>query len=98
MTCVSFFMSIICTLPEAARNPYYLLNIIQFSHSQSGIKPIRVNVTRFVKMCIVHTSDFANLEIHKNHIEWYTDLKLFRDDKGIAFLMRVAHTYTVSTK
>ena len=43
-------------------------------------------------------SDFAHLDIHKNHIEWYTDLKLFRDDKGIAFLMRVAHTYTVSTK
>ena len=43
-------------------------------------------------------SDFAHLEIHKNHIEWYTELKLFRDDKGIAFLMRVAHTSTVSTK
>ena len=93
-----FLFSWLFALPEAARNPHYLLNIIQFSHSQIGIKPIRVNVTRFVKMCIVHMSDFAHLDINKNHIDWYTDLKLFKDDKGIAFLMRVAHTYTVSTK
>ena len=35
-------------------------------------------VTRFGKMCIVHTSDhdFAHLEIHKNHRKWYTDVKL----------------------
>ena len=35
-----------------------------------------VYVTRFGKMCIVHTSDYAHLEIHKNHREWYTDVKL----------------------
>ena len=28
-----------------------------------------VYVTRFGKTCIVHTSDFAHLEIHKNHRE-----------------------------
>ena len=33
-------------------------------------------VTKFGKMCIVHTSDFAHLEIHKNHSEWYIDVKL----------------------
>ena len=27
-------------------------------------------------MSIVHTSDFAHLETHKNHMEWCTDLKL----------------------
>ena len=73
------------TLPEAARNPHYLLNIIQFSHSQSGIKPIRVNVTRCGKMCIVHTPNFAHLEIHKNHIEWYTGLHiciLYQQNEG----------------
>ena len=29
-------------------------------------------------MCIVYTSNFAHLEIHKNYREWYTDLKLSR--------------------
>ena len=33
-------------------------------------------VTGFGKTCIVHTSDFAHLEIHKNHREWYLDVKL----------------------
>ena len=33
-------------------------------------------VTGFGKTCIVHTSDFAHLKIHKNNMEWYTDLKL----------------------
>ena len=27
------------------------------------------NVTGFGKTCIVHTSDFAHLDIHKNHSE-----------------------------
>ena len=27
-------------------------------------------------MCIDHIPDFAHLEIHKNHREWYIDLKL----------------------
>ena len=40
------------------------------------------NVTRFGKTCIVHTSYFAHLEIHKNHREWYTALKLSMMIKG----------------
>ena len=35
-----------------------------------------IYVTGFGKTCIVHTSDFAHLEIHKNHREWYLDVKL----------------------
>ena len=35
-------------------------------------------VTGFGKMCIVHTYDFSHLEIHNNHREWHTDLKLSR--------------------
>ena len=31
---------------------------------------------QFGKTCIVHTSDFANLEIPKSHREGFTDLKL----------------------
>ena len=34
------------------------------------------NVTGFGKMCIVHTSDFAHLEVHKNHKQWCKHLKL----------------------
>ena len=37
-------------------------------------------------MCLVHTSDFAHLEIHMNHTEWYTEIETFSDDKGIAVL------------
>ena len=33
-------------------------------------------VTGFGKTCIVHTSDFVYLEIHKNYKVWNTDLKL----------------------
>ena len=33
-------------------------------------------VTGFGKTCIIHTSDFAHLEIHINHRDWYTDVKL----------------------
>ena len=33
-------------------------------------------VTEFGKTCIVHTSDFAHLEFHKNYREWYTEVKL----------------------
>ena len=33
-------------------------------------------VTGFGKTCIVHTSNFAYLKIHKNYREWYTDMKL----------------------
>ena len=47
-------------------NDYKLLNTIAIS----------VNVTGFGKTCIIHTSDFAHLEIHKNHREWYLDVKL----------------------
>ena len=35
-----------------------------------------IYVTGFGKTCIVHTSNFAHLDNHKNHREWYTDLKL----------------------
>ena len=37
---------------------------------------VSVYVTGFGKTCIVHTSDFAHLEMHKNYREWYTDVKL----------------------
>ena len=37
---------------------------------------IYIYVTRFGKTCIVHTSDFSHLEIHKYHRERHTDLKL----------------------
>ena len=43
-------------------------------------------VNGFGKTCIVHTSNFAYLEIHKNHREWYTALKLSRILKGIVVL------------
>ena len=33
------------------------------------------NMAGFGKTCIVHTSDFANQEIHKNHQDWNTVLK-----------------------
>ena len=33
-------------------------------------------VTGFGKTCIIHTSDFAHLEIHKHHRELYLDVKL----------------------
>ena len=33
-------------------------------------------MTGFGKMCIVHTFNFAHLEMHKSHREWYTNLKL----------------------
>ena len=35
-----------------------------------------IYVIGFGKTCIVHTSDFEYLEVYKNHIEWYTELKL----------------------
>ena len=37
---------------------------------------VYIYVTGFGKTCIVYTSDFAYLKIHKNHREWYTDMKL----------------------
>ena len=40
-------------------------------------------VTGFGKTCIVHTSDFSHLEIHKNHRERHTD---FRGGKGVVDL------------
>ena len=40
------------------------------------IKIFIVYVTGFGKTCMVNTSDFAHLEIHKNHREWYLDVKL----------------------
>ena len=44
---------------------------------------IVVYVTGFGKMFIVHTSDFAHLEIHKNYIqEMVYRYKTFRDNKG----------------
>ena len=51
-------------------DPFVILNEFVISNMLS------IYVTGFEKMCIVHTSDFAHLEIHKNHREWYTDLKL----------------------
>ena len=39
-----FFFHDCFSLPEATRKPHYLLNVIQFSHSQAGIKPIQVNI------------------------------------------------------
>ena len=35
-----------------------------------------IYVTRYVKTCIVHTSKFPHLEIHKNYREYFTDLKI----------------------
>ena len=34
-----------------------------------------IYVTGFGKTCIVHTSDFGHLEMHKNQREWWTGLK-----------------------
>ena len=42
--------------------------------SDSG-KPI-IWSTRFVKMCIVHTSNFAHLRIYRINWEWCIDLKI----------------------
>ena len=42
-------------------------------------------VTGFVKTCLVHTYDFAHLEIHKNHMEWYIDLKISEVIKELWF-------------
>ena len=42
------------------------------------IPPGSIYVSGFGKACIVHTSDFSHLKIHKNHSEWYTNLKLSR--------------------
>ena len=39
-----FYFHDCSALPEATRKPHYLLNVIQFSRSQAGIKPIRVNI------------------------------------------------------
>ena len=33
-------------------------------------------VIGFGKTCLAQTFNFAYLEIHKNHREWYTDLQL----------------------
>ena len=46
---------------------------------------------RFGKTCIVHTSDFAHLEIHNNHTEWH------RFDKGIMVLqsLKVSHIFVI---
>ena len=46
-----------------------------------------VYVTGFGKTCIVHTSDFARLEIHKNHREFRCET--FRNDKWIVVLQSV---------
>ena len=35
-----------------------------------------IYVAGFGKMCTVHTSDFEHLEMHKNHRQWCTGLKL----------------------
>ena len=69
--------------PISRQGWFFKLNF-QFSNSQNAGKcklgwfSLRQShiMTRFGKMCIVHTSDFANLEIHKNHREWYLDVKL----------------------
>ena len=37
---------------------------------------VAIYETGFGKMCIVHTSDFEHLEIHKIHREWCTELKV----------------------
>ena len=39
------------------------------SHIYNGLATY---VTGFGKMCIVHTSNFAYLEIHRNYREWFT--------------------------
>ena len=51
-------------------------NILQVNLFEMNTMDKLINVTGFGKTCIVHTSDFAHLEIHKNHREWYTDLTL----------------------
>ena len=63
-----------------------LYNVTASNHCDVNISPTVWNaatttlfslyVTRFGKTRIVHTSDFAHLEIHKNHREWYLDVKL----------------------
>ena len=50
------------------------VGLIDLHHTARDRKALYV--TGFGKMCIVHTSDFAYLEIHKNHREWYLDVKL----------------------
>ena len=61
---------------------YMVTNIAQkvftFKHGLNiGQSIYRFNICDWIwEMLIVHTSDFAHLRIHKNHREWYTDLKL----------------------
>ena len=50
--------------------------LIMLKTTQPFFKKLLWIMTGFGKTCIVHTSDFAYLMIHKNHTEWYTDLKL----------------------
>ena len=50
-------------------------------------------MTGFGKTFIVHTSNFTYLEIHKNQKEWYRDLKLDRDDKGIVVLQSLKFSH-----
>ena len=41
-------------------------------------KTCYTHVTAFMKMCIVHTSDYTNLRSHKIQSECYTGLKFAR--------------------
>ena len=50
--------------------------ILAHMYVKTQLNSPSVYVTGFGKTCIVHTSDFANFEIHKNHREWCLDVKL----------------------
>ena len=58
-------------------------------------------VTGFGKMCKVHTSDFAHLDIYKNHMECYKNLKFSGlINKGIVFLqfLQVSHLLDICSR
>ena len=54
-------------------------------------------VAGFEKTCVVNASNFAHLEIHKNHNKWYTDL---RDEKRMVVLqsLKISHHPAISNK
>ena len=55
---------------------FYSIVSIQLMLLVKNTKMIHINVTGLRKTYIVYASDFAHMEIHKSHREWYTDLKL----------------------
>ena len=58
-------------------------------------------VTGFGKTYIVHTSDFGHLQIHSNHGEWLTDLKLsgvVKECYVVLPSMQVSHLSVIAKK